>query len=211
MALPRFPELPGLSWPVERTTIAGATLVFTAASGRTVRAQTWQRPLYKWRLPYEALASDEGFPGLYAHSKQMLEGFVLQLGGRASPFAYRDPNDCYEQGSAIGVGDGATTAFAAMRTLGGYAEPVDAILNIGAVYLNGAPITTPGAWAISAPDGVDVNTIAFASPPTSGAVITIDIWYGFKCNFSADDIVLKNFANGLHSLDALEFERVRAS
>jgi hypothetical protein len=211
MALPRFPELPGVTWPMQRTTIAGATLVFAAASGRTARGRRWQRPLYKWTLPYEALASDEDFPGLYAHSKQILEGFFLQQGGRDLPFIYRDPTDCYEQGSAIGLGDGATVTFAAMRTLGGYAEPVDAILNIGAVYLSGVAQTAPGAWNVTAPNGVDANAITFATPPASGAVITTDVWYGFKCNFSTDDIVLKNFAKGLHSLDALEFERVRTS
>ena len=196
---------------MERTTIAGATLVFTAASGRTVRARTWQRPLYKWTLPYEALASDDSYPGLYARSKQMLEGFVLQAGGRESPFIYRDPTDFYEQGSAIGVGDGATTTFAATRTLGGFVEPVDAILNIGAVYLNGIAQTLPSAWNVTAPNGVDENAITFAIAPAAGAAITADIWYGFKCNFSTDDIVLKNFAKGLHSLEALEFERVRTS
>ena len=208
MSLPVFPTLRGLGWPFTRTTIGGSTLVFTAASGAVTTVQLWSKPIYEWELAYDGLASNASFPGLAAHSKQLIEAFSLSLGGRGNPFLFVDAQDCYQAGSALGVGDGTKTVFPGLRNVASFVEPVDAILNVAAVYLSG--VAQPGsAWTLSAPNGTDVNAITFTTAPAVGAVVTADIWYAFKCRFSSDSLEFKQIMSGLWQLEGVKFRRER--
>ena len=51
-------------------------------------------------------------------------GFFLQLQGQFGTFLYTDPDDNAVTGQAFATGDGATTSFTMMRSLGGFLEPV---------------------------------------------------------------------------------------
>ena len=208
MTLPIFPSLPGLTWPLTRSTIAGSNLVFKASSGAVAAAQLWSAPLYEWELSYEGLDSLGRHPGLIAHSKQLLESFFLTVGGRASPFLYVDPSDTQAQGSVLGTGDGATVVFTGRRTIGTYASTVDAILNVAAVYLNGVAQDS-STWALSAPNGVDVNAITLTTAPAAGVVVTADFWYAFKVRFVADDFAFKQLTPSLWQCEGVKFRRER--
>jgi len=208
VTLPVFPTLPGLSWPLTRTTLAGRNLVFEASSGAMTVAQLWSKPIYEWELSYEGLASNAGYPGLGVKSKQMLEGFFLSVGGRAQPFLFNDVSDDYQAGAAFGIGNGTTTTFVARRNLDGFAEPIDAIANVSAVYLNGVA-QSGSSWGVSAPNGTDVNAITFTSAPTSGAVVTADFWFYFKCRFTTDSLDFREIMSGLWMADGVKFRRER--
>jgi hypothetical protein len=208
MTLPIFPILPGMTWPLNRKTIGGKNLVFEADSGAVATAQLWSKPIYEWDLSFDGLASNAGHPGLGVESKQLLEAFFLQCGGRASPFLFIDASDCYQAGSAFGIGDGTTTTFTAKRNVASYAETADAISNVAAVYLNGT-LQASSAWNVSAPNGVDANAITFTSAPASGAVVSADFWYAFKCRFLADDLAFEQIMSGLWQLKGVKFRRER--
>ena len=51
-------------------------------------------------------------------------GFFLQLQGQFGTFLYTDPDDNAVAGQAFATGDGTTTSFTMMRSLGGFLEPV---------------------------------------------------------------------------------------
>jgi hypothetical protein len=201
--LPRFPDLPGLSWPVKRTPKGGATRIFRAASGRTARLALWRYPLFEFELTFDGLASNDAYPGLFACSKQMLEGFLLQMQGSAGLFAFEDKTDAYQSGAALGLGDGTTTSFTAQRDIGGFRGPADYVLNVGAVYVNGTAVSN---WTLSLP-----NSIVFASAPAAGAVITADFWWAYACAFKDDSFDLEQFMSHLWEVKSLKFESVRPS
>ena len=64
-------------------------------------------------------------------------GFFLSMQGQFGTFLYNDPSDSAVTGQALGSGDGATTDFTFVRSLGGYAEPVGWVTGTPAIYLNG--------------------------------------------------------------------------
>jgi len=203
-----MPQLPGLAWPLTRSTVAGSTRVFTAASGAVAAAQLWSAPVYEWELTYDGLDSLAAFPGLMIHSKQLLEGFFLSVGGRGQPFLFNDVSDNYQAGSALGIGDGTTTTFAARRNVASFSEPVDAIANVSAVYLNGVA-QAGSALNVSAPNGTDANSITFTTAPSAGAVVTMDFWYFFKVRFTDDRLSFQQIMNGLWQLSGVKFRRER--
>ena len=51
-------------------------------------------------------------------------------------------------GQAIGTGDGTTTVFPLVRSMGAYSEPVQGVSGVSAVYLNGVA-QSGSAWSRS--------------------------------------------------------------
>ena len=74
-------------------------------------------------------------------------GFFLQLQGQFGTFLYTDPDDNTVTGQAFATGDGATTSFTMMRSLGGFLEPVGWVTSIANVYLNGVAAIAAAATA----------------------------------------------------------------
>jgi hypothetical protein len=119
MAIPAFPTLPGLEYPVTRTPTA-STLRQKAISGRETFQPLWNAPLYKYEVSFSLLRAAEIFA-----EWQLLQGFwnnvMFQAGG---VFQFDDPNDDCVDDDLFATGDGSTTSFQLTRTLGGFAEPV---------------------------------------------------------------------------------------
>lgn len=203
--LPRFPDLPGLSWPVKRTPRAGMTRSVQAVSGRVARLALWANPLFDFELTFDGLDSNANFLGLYAHSKQMLEGFFLQMQGSFGVFALLDKQDSYQQGAVLGAGDGSTLAFTARRDIGSYSGPVDYVLNVGAVYINGVA-QGPSAWTLQYP-----NQIVFATAPALGTVLTIDFWWAYAVTFAEDSTDFDQIMDGLWQAGSIKLRGVRLS
>lgn len=203
--LARFPSLPGLAWPVKRTPRAGLTRKAEASSGRVARLGLWANPLFDFELTFEGLASNAAFPGLIANSKQMLEGFFLQMQGGLGVFAFQDVTDTVQIGAALGIGDGATLAYTPARSIGPYQGPPDYILNIGAVYANGAAL--PGsAWTLSWP-----NQIVFAVAPAAGVALTLDFTWAYMVVFAEDTSDFDEFMSHLWSAGSIRLRGVRAA
>ncbi len=198
-----FPALPGQAWSVhKRPTFA--TRVAPHVSGREVRRANYASALYEFEVSFDGLASS-GFASLGAASLQTLMGFYLACQGQLGTFLYADPSDDAVTGQPIGVGDGATTSFTMVRSLGAATEPVGWVTGVGAVYLGGL------AQASAATTLAQPNTLTFAKAPAAGAAITADFTYAFVCRFLDDQEDFEAVASGLWQLGSLKFRSVRTS
>lgn len=120
-----LPALRGLSFPVVKAPI-WSTKIQTAASGKETRLNFWSYPIWKYTVSFDILQSN-----LVADFQQLV-GFFNARQGSFDSFLFNDPDDNTTPATGLGRGDGVTTTFQLQRTLGGYAEPVQAV--------NGAPI-----------------------------------------------------------------------
>lgn len=201
--IPTFPTLKGQSWSVHRTP-KWATQSMAYASGRESRAPSYQFPIWEFELTFDGLDSGSKFAGLGAASLQTIMGFFLSAQGQAGNFLFVDPDDSYIAGQALGTGDGAATTFTIVRTLGGFVEPVGAIVSVGNVYLNG--VYQPTGW--TATSGKPC-TLTFATAPGSGVAVTIDFTFAFICRFSDDVQDFEEFASMLWNFKTCKFESTR--
>lgn len=198
---PSFPVLPGQSWSVHKKP-SFSTRVASHVSGREVRAPFFSYPLYEFELTYEGLDSLGNFPGLGANSLQSLMGLYLQCQGQYGTFLYTDPTDNAVAAQAIASGDGTTTDFPFLRTLGGATERVSYVTSVANVYLNG--VNQPTGWALIAP-----NTLHFTSAPVAGVAISADFSYAYECRFLDDQNDFEEFMNGLWQVQSLKFRSVK--
>ena len=202
---PSLPSLPGLSWSRHKKP-GFSTRVASHVSGREVRVALMSYPLYEFEAVYGGLASSAtaAFVGLGVSSLQSLMGFFLQLQGQFGTFLFADPDDNAATGQAFATGDGATTSFTMMRTLGGFLEPVGWVTAIANVYLNGAAQPSSG-YSLTTP-----NTLIFAAAPASGATVSADFSYAFNCRFLDDQMDFEEFMASLWRLDSMKFRSVKA-
>ncbi|MHB8885803.1 MAG: DUF2460 domain-containing protein [Methylovirgula sp.] len=198
---PSFPALAGQGWSVhKRPTFS--TRVASHVSGREVRQALYAYTLYEFELTFDGLSSGSSYPGLGNASLQSLMGLYLQSGGQYGTFLYTDPTDNEVMGQGIATGDGATTSFLFVRTLGGFIEPVSWASSVANVYLNGAAQSS--GWSFTQP-----NILSFASAPSNGVVITADFSYAFICRFLDDQNDFEEFMNGLWQVRSLKFRSVK--
>jgi hypothetical protein len=203
-APPSLPALPGLGWSRHKKP-AFNTRVAAHSSGREVRLALYQYPLYEFEAVYDGLASSAtaAFAGLGGSSLQTLMGFFLQLQGQFGTFLYVDPDDNTVTGQAFATGNGSTTSFTMMRSLGGFLEPVGWVTSIANIYLNGAPQSS--GFSLSTP-----NTLAFTSAPGNGVVVSADFSYAFNCRFLDDRMDFEEFMSNLWKLDSMKFRSVKS-
>ncbi len=201
---PSLPSLAGLSWSRHKKP-GFSTRVASHVSGREVRVAPMSYPLYEFDTVYNGLASSAtpSFIGLGAASLQSLMGFFLQLQGQFGTFLYNDPDDNTVAAQAFATGDGATTSFTMMRSLGGFLEPAGWVTSIAAVYLNGVAQSASG-YNLAAP-----NLLTFGSAPGSGVTVSADFSYAFNCRFLDDRMDFEEFMSNLWRLDSMKFRSVK--
>lgn len=200
---PVFPTLAGQGWSVHKRPLF-STRVAAHVSGREVRSPFYAAALYEFELTFDALASaaDTSTAGLGAASLQNLLGFFLQAQGQFGTFLYVDPTDSTVTAQAIGTGDGATTSFPLVRTLGAATETVGWVTALSAVTVGGAPAS---GWTLVPP-----NLLSFAVAPAAGAAISASLSYAFQCRFGDDTADFENVAAGLWQVGSLKFRSVRS-
>jgi len=219
LTTPVFPTLAGQGWSTHKKPTF-STAVASHVSGREVRAPLYVNPVWNFELTFDALDGGSGYAGLGAQSLQALMGLFLQCQGQFSPFVFYDPTDYAVSGQAFGTGDGATTAFPLLRTLGGFSEPVVAPVtgsttlsfpggvSVSAVAPviqdNGATVAS-SAYTISNPGGV----VAFATAPASGHALTWTGFFGFLCRFDGDDLDFEQFMANLWRVETVKFRSLR--
>ncbi|MGH6846768.1 MAG: baseplate megatron protein TIM-barrel domain-containing protein [Methylocella sp.] len=196
-----FPALPGVAWSVHKRP-SFSTRVASHVSGREVRLPFYAVTLYEFELTIEGMDSNGAYPGLGAKSLQSLMGLYLQCQGQFGTFLYTDPTDNAATGQAIATGDGSTTVFTFVRTLGGATEPVSWVTIVQNVYLNG--VNQPSGWTLTTP-----NTLTFTTPPGNLVAITASFSYAFNCRFLDDQEDFENIMNGLWQLQSLKFRSVK--
>lgn len=192
-----FPTLPGVTWPVTKRPLT-ATRVEAHPSGREVRSPLYPAALYEFTLPIEGLTPDESFPGLGSASLQALLGLYVQCRGTWGTFLFTDPTDSAVTGQALGAGDGTTTMFPFVRTLGGLTETVGWVTAVSRVTVAG--VAQASGWSLTAP-----NTLTFSTPPATGAVIVSDFTYAFLCRFMDDGVDFEHMMQGLWQVKSLRF------
>lgn len=118
MTLPTFPAPPGRQWPLKRSPL-WRTLAQPSIGGQETRLRLWSYPRWRYELAFDGLRSTVALP-----EWQALAGLFNQVGGSAGFFAFNDAMDNTVAAQAFGTGDGTTTAFQLIRTLGAFSEPV---------------------------------------------------------------------------------------
>ncbi len=199
MNLPTFPTLTGQTFATKSPITA--TNVAEHDSGRTVRTALYQG-LYEFEVGFEALASDASSnPGLGAQSLQAVMGLYLQCRGSYGAFLYVDPNDNAATNQTIAAGDGATTQFAFVRSIGAGLDSDFYVTGVTNVAVNGVAVSN---WSLIAP-----NLLSFSAPPLSGASITGSFTYAFVCRFLEDSQDFENFMQNLWAAKSVKFRSVR--
>lgn len=192
MALPVFPTLPGITFPVKRSVIWMGTK-HDSLSGKRVRTSYFSYPGYQYELAFNFLRTDANLL-----EWQTLAGFINQVNGGTSPFLYNDTNDNSATAQSFGTGDGTTTTFQLVRLLGGFVEPVFAPDSpIPTVAINGTPTA---AYTVSA-----TGSIVFNVAPAAAATLTWTGTFKWVCRFDDDQYGFENFASKLFELKALKF------
>jgi hypothetical protein len=202
---PSLPSLMGLSWSRHKKP-GFSTRVAGHASGREVRVALMEYPLYEFEAVYSGLASSAtaAFAGLGSTSLQTIMGFFLQLQGQFGTFLYTDPDDNSVTGQAFATGNGTTTSFMMMRSLGGFLEPVGWVTGVTNVYLNGTA-QSGSTYSLATP-----NTLVFTSAPGNGVTVSADFSYAFNCRFLDDQMDFEEFMSNLWKLDSMKFRSVKS-
>jgi hypothetical protein len=87
MSLPVFPSLPGLTWPVLKSS-EFATLTQAAPNFFETRIKQAKNPRWHWGMSFDVLRDST----TYTEYRQ-LQGLVLTLAGQFDDFLYTDPSD----------------------------------------------------------------------------------------------------------------------
>jgi uncharacterized protein (TIGR02217 family) len=193
MAIPVFPTLPGIAYPVKRSPV-WSTAKADALSGKRTRTALRTYPTYNYEVSFKFLRTNVGTEW------QTIMGFVNGLNGPATLFAFTDPDDSVATNQQFGSGDGATTNFQLVRTLGGFAEPVVLLNGNPTIQVAGVTKTLGVDYAISA-----TANIVFATPPANGAALTWSGNYYWPCRLDDDETGLANTMSTFYELKTLKF------
>jgi len=193
-----FPALSTLGWsthlkPKFSTAISGHV------SGRETRALNRANPYFDIELTYDVLRSAAAY-------SEVLEiaGFFEQTSGADEPFWVAPPGLSAVAGQLLGTGDGETTVFPLVASIGGYTGPVYGTSGVSTVYLDGAP--QPSGWSVSI--GY-LPAVTFASAPGAGVRVTADFGVLWLCRFTEDVQDFEEFMTMLWTLRTLRLMTVR--
>jgi uncharacterized protein (TIGR02217 family) len=208
-----FPTLPGLGWSVSKAP-RFATRIQRAVSGRELRVVDQPNPIWTWTLTYSMLRDEHDTraasgPGVGYDELRTLMGFFLQQQGAFQPFLFDDPTDDTVSAQAIGTGNGSTTVFQLVRSMGvvlpggGFAEAVTAPNAVSAIYFDGIVQIASGY-------GIDPTTglVTFTTPPPAAQLITADFTYYFRVRFADDTADFENFLYQLWALKQVKLQSV---
>jgi uncharacterized protein (TIGR02217 family) len=196
-----FPALSGVAWAVTKTP-QWSNRVQRSTGGMELRAAYYSLPIWKWRLTFNFLSQVSP-----ATDFATLAGFYNARQGMFDTFLYDDPTDDLIPSTApmaFGTGDGTTTAFQLVRTLGSAAaEPVYNLNATPVIYKNG--VVFPPGYTIT--NGLVTFTVA----PALGVALTWSGSYYWRCRFDQDAADFENFASLLWAQKGLTFVSVKGS
>lgn len=219
MSTPVFPYLAGASWPVGKKPTF-STVVAVHASGREVRTQLWQNPVWEFELTIPALNSSAAgqYGPIGAASLQTLLGFFGMMGGSFGAFVFYDQSDYQVTNQVFATGDGSTTSFQLIRSLGMMTESVIAPVAASttlyfatghvaavapAIYL-GASLDASSNYSIAS------GLVTFNSPPGAGVVLSWTGYFGFLCRFAEDNLEFSELMSNLWEARSVKFKSLRA-
>lgn len=198
MAIPTFPTLPGLAFPVKKTPTY-QSIIHKAVAGQSTAQAPQPFATYSYELPFEFLRADNVNLEL-----QTLLSFFRACAGQVNPFHFFDPDDNSATGQTLGVGDGVTTQFPLLVSSIFDIDPIqDAIAAGMAVRVNGvsAPFTTVTTAQYGTIYAVNVTTV-----PPVGQLVVADFTYNRLCRFDQDTIDFSKFGKFSAANDAWLWE-----
>lgn len=186
-----FPTLAGLGWNILKVPEFN-TKVQRSVNLSELRASFSNAPIYNYTLHFDLLRDD------VTHNEvKNLIGFFLARYGSWDSFLYSDPDDSEVAGQALGIGDGAETAFQLVRSYGAQTENVCNIETITEVTVANTPT---GNFTASS-----TGLITFTAAPAANAVIAWTGSYYHRCRFTADTQDFNQFMRQLWEVRSLEF------
>lgn len=212
-----FPKIRGLAWNVTKTPTF-STEVQGSLTGREVRLQNFQNPIWEFSLVYEYLLNDPRFRDENEQTPlESLVGFFLARGGQFDDFLLNESDltgrleDSVFSGQPIGVGDGVTKSFQLVRNVGGFLEAVQNPMNQTAtVYLSGSAKAQGTDYTIA--NGL----VTFALAPSPGASVSADFVMLHRVRFDVgtsrsgkDGLELSNFYFNLYECKEVQLISVR--
>jgi uncharacterized protein (TIGR02217 family) len=177
-----YPTLAGRGWSILKKP-KWSTKVQTAVSGKELRAAFFSYPLY-------TITNAE---------YQTLIGFFNARQGSFDNFLFTDDSDNAVTAQSFGTGNGTTTGFQLVRTLGGNTEPTMNINTITGIYVAGVLKTLTTDYTIDA-----LGYVTFVVAPAAGAALTWTGSYYYRCRFLLDENEFEEFMNQLWLLRKLE-------
>jgi uncharacterized protein (TIGR02217 family) len=190
-----FPRLRGVEWGT-RFIPTWKTDLQEARSGRDTTARRWLNPRYRVELTYEFFgeqqpaAADDG--SAVFSDLDTIMGFFNLMAGQADTFLYQGVNDIdaarfVVQGQPIATGNGVTTDFQLVRSVGPATEWVQNPMAPPTFYSGGAEIDP------SAITDLGKGKYRLAPAPANGAPVMADFTWAFRCRFNADEVEFENF------------------
>jgi uncharacterized protein (TIGR02217 family) len=209
MAIPTFPSLPGLAFPVKRSP-SFQTIEHKAVAGNSTTQSPQPYAIYAYDLPFEFLRADNATLEI-----QTLMSFYQARLGKGLPFHFSDPDDNAVVGQALGTGDGVTKNFGFVRTMagGGVADPVQDAIAAGLnVYDNAVLKTITTDYTILTTSLYGTNYgVSFVTAPLAGHSITADFSYNWLCRFDDDVLEFSKFmylnGKGLWEAKSVKFSQ----
>lgn len=218
-----FTPPPFLAWSVFKTPKLN-TIVQTATSGKTTRAQLWSNPVWTFKLTWDAIKDLNATPA----DIDLLMDFFLSRAGSFDTFLFTDPSDFSVTTQNFGTGDGSTTSFQLTRNLAtGFPESIQNINGNPSIFVNGVLQNGPSNHTFDATpfDSVPFDTAASVAPTytiSSTGVITFNTapgpnlpltWTGsfyYRVRFKNDLQEFEQFVSNFWSAKSVELisERV---
>lgn len=195
MALPVFPTLPGIGYPITRTPVH-KTEIEETYSGKDTGFRVWAYPRRRYELVANVLRMDA-----VRLEWQQLIGFFNRVGGRAGTFLFDDAKDDLVSDQAFGAGNGSAKSFQLVRSLGGFTQPVFAPNVIVNIKING---TATAAYTVG-----NGGVITFTTAPANGAALTWSGSYYWICRFDDDELPIQQFMADLHAAESIKFTTVK--
>lgn len=200
MSIPALPSLIGLNFPVAYSP-SWRTIIQEAISGKDTRIQLFTFPRYKYKVGFSYLGA--GANHLANADWNTLVGFFNSVGGAALPFHWNNPYDNAAANQSLGTGDGTTRAYAFIRSLGGFFEPVQDVTAVSQVKVNGTPT---GAYTLLTDPNFGLTYgLQFTVAPGLGQPIVASFTYNWCVEFDADLADFENFAFSYWRLKQLAF------
>lgn len=149
---PFHTPLPGLTIEVSKTPLF-KTKISESVSGREIRNAMADQPRWEIKLSYEFLEDRSGAES----SLKTIVGFFLAMRGSFDSFRFKDPDDYLVQNVHIGTGDGGTTEFPLVRSMGGFSEIIGQVDDANTVVISRDITETSN---VPAPTGPYTITVA---------------------------------------------------
>ncbi len=200
MALPTFPALPGIAFPIPRSP-SGRSIRQEAISGKRLILPQRAAVRWTWELSYNFLRSalwTDGTGTVFAELETLTAFYLAQMMSGGA-FAYTDDEDNTATAQSFGAGDGASQTFQLVRARSGYVEPVY-LPTVTSITAAGTPLVAGTDYTVGA-----TGLVTFATAPAAAAALAWTGTFAWLCRFDDDSLDLSRFMSGLTEAKSLKF------